>query len=40
MRTLLKFLMGMIIRAIVVGVIFYVWQMMAGSKTEPLDVID
>jgi hypothetical protein len=40
MQKMLKFLMGMIILATVVGVLYYIWQMMAGGKTEPIDVIE
>jgi CHASE3 domain sensor protein len=41
MRTLLKFLMGMIVLAMIVGIVYYVMQMMSGGVTEePFDVIE
>jgi hypothetical protein len=40
MRTLFKFLMGMVILAMVIGIIFYLMQIMSrGTIEEPLDVV-
>jgi hypothetical protein len=41
MRTLLKFLLGMIILATIVGIVYYIFQMMSGGmREEPLDIVE
>lgn len=41
MRTLFKILMMLLILATVIGIIYYVWRMMAiGTQAEPIDVVE